>query len=119
MAIRLGWQPSKLSRIGTGIQGVQAADVASLLVIYGITWDERKRLLGMAERSAESGWWEAIGGLSDESRTLIRLEAEATSVVNWQTGSDFDLAFMRECRWGSHQRPQVRETSRRRRRLGT
>ncbi|GAB3818197.1 hypothetical protein GCM10027605_70300 [Micromonospora zhanjiangensis] len=84
VAIRLGWQPSKLSRIEAGIQGVQAADVASLLVIYGVTGDERKRLLGMAERSAETGWWEAIGGLSDESRTLIRLEAEATGIVNWQ-----------------------------------
>lgn len=84
VAIRLGWQPSKLSRMEAGIQGIPTADVASLLVIYGVTGDERKRLLGMAERSAESGWWEAIGGLSDESRTLIRLEAEATSVVNWQ-----------------------------------
>ncbi|MEV4844182.1 helix-turn-helix transcriptional regulator [Micromonospora matsumotoense] len=84
VAIRLGWQPSKLSRIENGIQGVSAADVASLLVIYGVTGDGRKRLLGMAERSAEVGWWEAIGGLSEESRTLIRLEAEATGIVNWQ-----------------------------------
>ncbi|KWV34729.1 helix-turn-helix domain-containing protein [Micromonospora rifamycinica] len=84
VAIRLGWQPSKLSRIENGIQGVSAADVASLLVIYGVTGDARKRLLGMAERSAEVGWWEAIGGLSEESRTLIRLEAEATAIVNWE-----------------------------------
>ncbi|MEU1602418.1 helix-turn-helix domain-containing protein [Micromonospora matsumotoense] len=84
VAIRLGWQPSKLSRIENGIQGVSAADVASLLVIYGVTGDARKRLLGMAERSAEVGWWEAISGLSEESRTLIRLEAEATAIVNWE-----------------------------------
>ncbi|WP_328340890.1 helix-turn-helix domain-containing protein [Micromonospora sp. NBC_00421] len=84
VAIRLGWQPSKLSRIENGIQGVSAADVASLLVIYGVTGDARKRLLGMAERSAEVGWWEAIGGLSEESRTLIRLESEATGIVNWE-----------------------------------
>ncbi|WP_433230704.1 helix-turn-helix domain-containing protein [Micromonospora sp. CA-248260] len=84
VAIRLGWQPSKLSRIENGIQGVSAADVASLLVIYGVTGEARKRLLGMAERSAEVGWWEAIGGLSEESRTLIQLEAEATAIVNWQ-----------------------------------
>jgi transcriptional regulator with XRE-family HTH domain len=84
VATRLDWQPSKLSRMETGIQGIQAADVASLLVIYGVTGDERKRLLGMAERSAESGWWEVIGGLSDESKTLIRLETEATAIINWQ-----------------------------------
>ena len=84
VAIRLGWQPSKLSRMETGIQGIRIEDVASLLVIYGVTGDERKRLLGLAERSAESGWWEQIGGLSEESRTLIRLEAEASAIVNWQ-----------------------------------
>ncbi|MGC4804850.1 helix-turn-helix domain-containing protein [Micromonospora sp. DT233] len=84
VSTRLGWQPSKLSRMENGIQGIPAADVASLLVIYGITGEERKRLLGMAERSAETGWWEAIGGLSEESRTLIRLEAEAAEIVNWE-----------------------------------
>jgi len=84
VAVRLGWQPSKLSRMETGIQGIRAEDVASLLVVYGITGAERKRLLGMAERSEESGWWEVIPGLSDESRTLIRLESEAASIVNWE-----------------------------------
>lgn len=84
VAVRLGWQPSKLSRMETGVQGIRAEDVASLLVVYGITGDERKRLLGMAERSDDEGWWEVIAGLSDESRTLIRLEAEATAIVNWE-----------------------------------
>ncbi|PTA48052.1 helix-turn-helix transcriptional regulator [Micromonospora sp. RP3T] len=84
VAARLEWQASKLSRMETGVQGIQAADVASLLVIYGVTGEERRRLLAMAERSAETGWWEAIGGLSDESRTLIRLEAEAAGIVNWE-----------------------------------
>lgn len=104
VAARLDWAPSKLSRMETGIQGIPAADVASLLVIYGVTGDERKRLLGMAERSAETGWWEVIGGLSDESRTLIRLEAEATSVVNWEPllipgllqTADYTQALMRD-----------------------
>ncbi len=89
----------------TGIQGIRAEDVASLLVIYGVTGDERKRLLGMVEHVAESGWWEVIGGLSDESRTLIRLEAEATGIVNWEPLvvpgllqiPDYAQAVMRGC----------------------
>ncbi|WP_433346489.1 helix-turn-helix domain-containing protein [Micromonospora sp. CA-111912] len=105
VAMRLGWQPSKLSRMETGIQGIRVEDVASLLVVYGVTGDERKRLLGMAERSAESGWWEQIGGLSEESRTLIRLEAEASGIVNWEPllipgllqTPDYTKAVMRGC----------------------
>jgi transcriptional regulator with XRE-family HTH domain len=104
VAARLDWQASKLSRMETGVQGIRAEDVASLLVIYGVTGDERKRLLGMAERSGETGWWEVIGGLSDESRTLIRLEAEATSIVNWEPllvpgllqTADYAQALMRD-----------------------
>ncbi|WP_326562533.1 helix-turn-helix domain-containing protein [Micromonospora sp. NBC_01796] len=104
VAARLDWQASKLSRMENGIQGIRAEDVASLLVIYGVTGDERKRLLGLAERSAESGWWEVIGGLSDESRTLIRLETEATTVVNWEPllipgllqTADYTQALMRD-----------------------
>ncbi|MFY1675362.1 Scr1 family TA system antitoxin-like transcriptional regulator [Plantactinospora sp. WMMB334] len=84
VATQLGWQASKLSRMETGRQGIRIEDVASLLVIYGVTGDERKRLLAMAERSAEPGWWEVLGGLSAESRTLIPLEAEATAIVNFE-----------------------------------
>jgi hypothetical protein len=68
----------------TGQQGIKVEDVSALLVVYGVTGPERKRLIGMAERVKDTGWWEVIGGLPAESRTLIRLEAEATSIVNWQ-----------------------------------
>src|SRR5262245_56063043 len=74
VAARLGWPVSKLSRIETGKQGIRPTDVASLLVVYEVTGAERKRLLSMAERSDDTGWWEIIGGLSRESRTLIQLE---------------------------------------------
>lgn len=84
VAEQLGWQASKISRMENGKQGTRVEDVASLLVVYGVIGDERQRLLKMAERSAEPGWWEVIGGLSDESRTFIRLEIEATAIVNWE-----------------------------------
>src|SRR5262245_11791786 len=84
VAAQLGWQASKLSRMETGQQGIRVEDVASLLVIYGVTGAERKRLLAMAERVKEPGWWEVLGGLSAESRTLVQLEAEATAIFNFE-----------------------------------
>ncbi|WP_026423133.1 helix-turn-helix domain-containing protein [Actinokineospora inagensis] len=99
----LGWQASKISRMETGKQGIKSADVASLLVIYGVVGKERDRLLRLAERSDDIGYWENQPALSAESRTLMRIEREATRIVNYepllvpglvQTG-DYVRALMR------------------------
>lgn len=84
VAEMLGWQGSKVSRMETGKQGIRIEDVASLCVVYGVTGNERRRLLAMAERSGEPGWWEIMAGLSRESRILIRLETEVTSIVDFE-----------------------------------
>lgn len=105
VAKRLDWQASRLSRMETGQQGIAVEDVAALLVVYEVTGAERKRLLGMAERAKDTGWWEVIGGLPAESRTLIRLEAEATAIVDWEPvlipgllqTADYVRAVMRGC----------------------
>lgn len=78
---RLGWQPSKMSRMETGQQGLTVADVASLLTIYGVVGKERERLLRMVEQQETPGQWETSTVLSEESRTLIRLEPDATAIV--------------------------------------
>lgn len=118
VAARLGWPASKLSRMETGRQGIRIEDVASLLVIYGVTGDERKRLLAMAERS-DPGWWEVLSGLTVESRTLIQLEAEATAIFNFEPllvpgilqTPDYARAVMRAC-GVSEDEAQVRVTAR-------
>jgi transcriptional regulator with XRE-family HTH domain len=84
VANELGWPASKLSRIETGKLGIRAEDVASLLVVYGITGAERQRLLEMAQRTDEPGWLELTRGVSKEVRTLVHLETEATSIVNFE-----------------------------------
>ncbi|WP_046468855.1 helix-turn-helix domain-containing protein [Allosalinactinospora lopnorensis] len=84
VATQLGWQPSRLSRIETGKQGITTEDVASLLVIYGVTGEERERLLAKTERADEPNLWEVQGPLSQESRTLIQIEPAATSILNFQ-----------------------------------
>lgn len=105
VAEQLGWQASKISRIETGKQGAKVEDVASLLVVYGVTGDERTRLLTAAERAAQPGWWETNGGLSQESRTLIQLEAQATRIFQLQPlvvpgllqTPDYTRAVMKSC----------------------
>ncbi|GAA3736963.1 transcriptional regulator with XRE-family HTH domain [Spinactinospora alkalitolerans] len=84
VATQLEWQPSKLSRIETGKQGITTEDVASLLVIYGVTGEERDRLLAKTERADEPNLWELQGPLSAESRTLIQLEPQATGIFNFE-----------------------------------
>ncbi|MEU3020903.1 helix-turn-helix transcriptional regulator [Nocardiopsis sp. NPDC007018] len=82
VAGQLGWQQSKISKIETGKQGVTPADVASLLAIYGVTGHERDRLVETAATVNEPGLWEKQGGMSRDSQTLMRLESEATEIVN-------------------------------------
>ncbi|SER66226.1 helix-turn-helix domain-containing protein [Actinokineospora terrae] len=101
----LGWQASKISRMETGKQGIRPADVASLLVIYRVIGRDRDRLVKLAERSDDIGYWENQAALSAESKTLMRIEREATSITTSQpllipglvqTG-DYIRALMRVC----------------------
>ncbi|MFC5287460.1 helix-turn-helix domain-containing protein [Actinokineospora guangxiensis] len=81
---QLGWNASKVSRMETGIQQIRLADLASLLVVYRVVGKERDRLLKLAERTDDLGFWEATSALSTESKTLIRLERDATAIVTFQ-----------------------------------
>jgi hypothetical protein len=80
---QLGWQQSKLSRMERGQQCISTADLASLLVIYKVTGHERNQLLHLAERQDDPGRWILDSPL--EPTPLMRLEAEATSLVNAET----------------------------------
>jgi len=82
IANQLGWPQSKISKIENGKQSIRAADVASLLAVYGVVGQERERLIEKAESSDEPGLWEKQSGMSRESRTLIQLEAEAIGIFN-------------------------------------
>lgn len=83
VARRLDWPASKLSKIETGKQGTKREDVASLLAIYGITGQRRDYLVNKAGKVDKPGHWEKSGldgGLSRETRTLIRLERDAIQI---------------------------------------
>jgi hypothetical protein len=79
---RLKWEQSKVSRMERGQQCISQADLASLLVIYEVTGQERQRLLRRTERQDDPGYWEHDTPETVESRTLVRLESDALAIVD-------------------------------------
>jgi hypothetical protein len=102
---QLGWQQSKLSRMENGQQCISTADLASLLVIYGVRGKERQRLLHLVERQDEPGYWDHSSPLDAESRPLMRLEPQAVSLVAAEPvfipglvqTTDYTRAVMKAC----------------------
>lgn len=105
VAAKLDWPPSKVSRIETGKQGMRSEDVASLLVVYGVTSEEREQFLQRTARADELGLWEIQRGVARESKTLVQLENRAHSIFSveplWLPGllqtPDYTRAIMRAC----------------------
>lgn len=79
---------AKLSRLETARTAAKAADVETLLDLYGVEDVElRAALLSLTREGARRGWWQSYRGvLSPVYEDLISLEAEATSVRTWQIG---------------------------------
>jgi transcriptional regulator with XRE-family HTH domain len=81
----LGWSKAKVSRYELARSGLRPADVARLLDFYGVQADHREQLLALAEEASHKGWWEAYADILTEGYLgFIGLEAEATSILEWQ-----------------------------------
>ncbi|MBP2323024.1 transcriptional regulator with XRE-family HTH domain [Kibdelosporangium banguiense] len=81
-AAQAGLSASTLNRIELGNRIIEVADMAGLLVVYGVTGVERERLLTMTREAGQPGWWETTGpGLPKEVPALINFEAEAARIV--------------------------------------
>jgi len=80
-AKRLGWSPSKISRIETGQTAPGTADLRRLLDLYEVSGTQRGRLELLGQSAGQRGWWDAYSDtLGPEYTALIALEAEAESV---------------------------------------
>jgi transcriptional regulator with XRE-family HTH domain len=80
-ANRLGWSPSKVSRIETGQTAPSAADLRQILDLYEVAGTQRERLELLSRSAGQRGWWDAYSDtLGPEYTALIALEAEAESV---------------------------------------
>jgi hypothetical protein len=71
----MGMSPSKISRIETGITGLQIEDVATLLGLYQVPASAREELLDLVRRAEERGWWTRQPGLPKLWRSLIDFTA--------------------------------------------
>ena len=78
---RLGWSPSKISRIETGQTAPSPTDLRRLLDQYEVAGTQRGRLEQLGQSAGQRGWWDAYADtLGPEYTALIALEAEAESV---------------------------------------
>jgi transcriptional regulator with XRE-family HTH domain len=78
---RLGWSPSKISRIETAQTPASPADLRRLLDVYEVDGTQRERLELLVQGLGLRGWWDAYADtLGPEYAALIALEAEAASV---------------------------------------
>ncbi|MGH3841926.1 MAG: helix-turn-helix domain-containing protein [Pseudonocardiaceae bacterium] len=84
VAKRMGMSPSKISRIETGVTGLQIEDVAALLGLYQVPATTRDELLDLVRRSEERGWWTRQPGLPQLWRSLIDFEAKAARIQNYE-----------------------------------
>jgi transcriptional regulator with XRE-family HTH domain len=85
-AKKLGWQPSRISRIETRQSGLTAPDLRKLLDEYGVEdTGYRGYLAELARRVNERGWWQKYASLiGSEYADLIGLETEARTIRTYQ-----------------------------------
>jgi len=73
--------PTKISRLETGARGVNPRDVRDLCSIYGVSDDERDRLMTLTRQSREPSWWQQD---DSEYSTWLDLEAAAASIASYK-----------------------------------
>ncbi len=81
---RIGISESHLSRMEVGKRAPSPEDLSALLVIYGVTGEERLELLALAKKAAEPGLWQRQGTYEARFATLKLLESRATGLVEYQ-----------------------------------
>jgi transcriptional regulator with XRE-family HTH domain len=81
---RIGMSESHLSRLESGKRVPRPEDVSALLVIYGVTGEERLELLNLAKKANEPGLWQRQGSFEARFTTLKLLESRATKLVSFE-----------------------------------
>jgi hypothetical protein len=81
----LNWSKAKISRYELAQSALRPGEVARLLDAYGVSGGRRERLLALADDATQKGWWQAFDDvLTEGHKAFIGLEAEATSILDWQ-----------------------------------
>ncbi|MPZ85660.1 MAG: helix-turn-helix domain-containing protein [Actinophytocola sp.] len=83
IARKLGWSPSRVSRLLSGKRGVRLIDIAAFLAVCDIIGDERGAVLEIAEHAWETLWWQQCGSrLPERSHTLSFLEDTSSAMIH-------------------------------------
>jgi transcriptional regulator with XRE-family HTH domain len=97
---RLGWSKAKVSRYELAQGGLKPADIEKLMELYGVHGSQREQLLSLAEDATGKGWWEAYSDVLWEGHTaFIGLEAEASSILEWQINAVPGLLQTEQYAW--------------------
>jgi transcriptional regulator with XRE-family HTH domain len=84
-AERLGWSPSKISRIENMRSGIKLADARKLLDLFGVQGGQRDKLLALAHEAERKGWWVPYSAdWPAEFTSYVGMEAEAESIRSWE-----------------------------------
>jgi len=83
VAERLGWSPSKISRIENTRSGLKLTDARKLFDLYEVDARHRGELLALAREAGRKAWWESYSdALPSAYAFYIALEAEAK--LSWE-----------------------------------
>ena len=83
LAGRVGFSPSKLSRIENGKQEPSSEDVASILTVLEVFGIEREQLIDRARRQDQSDMIESTTS-TEQSRNFLNFEQKATKIVDFE-----------------------------------
>lgn len=82
---RAGMSGPTLSRIESGKRGVSVDETERLLDVYGVSLPKQRKILDLAERANELGWWQPFEShLSEDAQSTIALEEQASRIINFE-----------------------------------
>ncbi|MEO6083460.1 MAG: helix-turn-helix transcriptional regulator [Umezawaea sp.] len=80
-AERLGWSPSKLSKVEAGVRGTAEADIAALLTVCQVSGAEFQRLIALGREPEHDIWAQPIDEHGTHIRTRMVEESRATTIL--------------------------------------
>lgn len=79
-------QAGTLSKIEGGKQSIKGTYIKLLAPMYQIPWEERQRLLALAEEANQPGWWVSYGKLvPDWFRLYLGYESDASDLQSYES----------------------------------
>ena len=84
MARSLGWTPSRLSRLETGVLGTTPVIVASLLTACKVTGTEYDRILALSTNVLDRSWLRSpTGPVRSDRQSLTRHDTAAARIIEY------------------------------------